>query len=206
MQNVLTITAEARNELGKKVAKQLRKTGRIPAIIYGGDIDSIPVSIDLEAAKAILKSEAGENTVLNIKREDQQVAAMIKDIQYDYLSEHIIHMDFYRIDLDKKVNVNVPVNIIGEAVGVKVEGGVFDFMTREIKIRCLPTQIPLCYTVDITDLHAGDTVKVDTLELGEGVRLMSTPQTVICSVSAKGGEEEGEEGEEGEEEAAVAAE
>ncbi len=190
MENVITLKADPRHDVGKKIAKQLRKQGQIPAIIYGEKKDSIPISLSLSDVKAILKSESGENTVLRIHREDVQVDAMLKEVQYDYLSDNIIHVDLLRIDLEKPVNVNVPVKVFGDPVGVKVEGGIFDFMTREIRIRCLPTQIPKEFKVDISGLRIGDSIKTEDLEVGEGVKIQSDPHTVICAVSSKAAVEE----------------
>jgi large subunit ribosomal protein L25 len=205
MENVMTLNAEPRQDVGKKIAKKLRKQGRIPAIIYGEHKESIPISLAVADIKAILKSETGENTVLRIHRENIQVDAMLKEIQYDYLSDNIIHADLIRIDLTKAVNINVPVTITGEPVGVKVDGGIFDFMTRELKVRCLPTQIPKEFVIDVSGLHTGDSIKVEDIETDEGIKMMSDSHTVICAVSMKGAIEEIAE-EEGEEEAGEAGE
>jgi large subunit ribosomal protein L25 len=185
MENVITLKADPRNDVGKKIAKRLRKQGRIPAIIYGEKKESIPISLLLSDVKTIMKGESGENTVLRIHREDVRVDAMLKEVQYDYLSDNIIHVDLLRIDLEKAVNVSVPVKVFGEPVGVKVEGGIFDFMTREIKIRCLPTQIPKEFEVDISGLHPGNSIKTEDLEVGEGIKVLSDPHTVICAVTIK---------------------
>lgn len=189
MEKVMTLNAESRNEVGKKISKKLRREGRIPAIIYGEKKESIPISIGSADLKAILKSETGENTVLRIHRDDIQVDAMLKELQYDYLSDHIIHADLIRIDLTKRVNVNVPVRITGVPVGVKTEGGFFDFMTREIKLRCLPTQIPREFVLDVTGLHAGDSIKAEDIEMPEGSETLTDPHAVICSVESKLGAE-----------------
>lgn len=203
MQNVMTLKAESRTEVGKQVAKKLRKQGRIPAIIYGEKKDSIPISLDINDVKTILKSEMGENAVLRIHRDDIQVDAMVKEIQLDYLSDNVIHLDLIRIDLNKKVTIAVPVKVNGVPVGVKVEGGLFDFMTREVRVRCLPTQIPTEFAIDVSEMHAGQSIKAEDLELEEDIKLVSAHNAVICAVSLKGAEEE--EAEE-EEEVAVAAE
>jgi len=189
----VTLKAESRKEAGKKIAKRLRKQGRIPAIIYGEHKESIPISLPLVDVKGILKTDKKENTVLKIQRDDIEVDAMLKEFQYDYLSDTIIHADFIRIDLNKPVNVNVPISVQGEPIGVKVEDGIFDFMTREIKIRCLPTKIPKEYVVDTSELRCGYSIKTEDLDLGEGIKLMSDPHRVICAVLVKGKKEEGEE-------------
>lgn len=202
MEDLLHVNAESRHEVGKKIAKKLRKEGRIPAIIYGDHKESIPIALSRADVKSILKHEKGENTVLKIHRDDIQVDAMLKEIQYDYLGDNIIHVDFLRIDLDKPVDVNVPIEVHGEAIGVKVEDGLFDFMTRDVRVRCLPAKIATKYVVEVSELHSGQSIKMEDLDLGEDVQLMSDPSTVVCAVMAKRGMDEFAEAEEGEEVAA----
>ncbi|MCI0471159.1 MAG: 50S ribosomal protein L25 [Candidatus Aminicenantes bacterium] len=186
MENVMTINAEERTGRGKIVAKKLRKEGKIPAIIYGGDKVSLPVSLFSDEVKNVLKSEKGENTVLRIQRGDSSIDAMLYDIQYHCLSDSIIHVDLLRIDVEKPVSVNVPIKVTGEPIGVKLEDGVFDFLCREVKIKCLVTKIPNDITIDVSHLHSGQSIKADALAVGEDIRLLSDPNTVICSVNAKG--------------------
>lgn len=208
MENIISINAESRKEVGKKISKRLRKEGKIPAIIYGENKESIPISLTLSDVKDILKSEMGENTLLRIQRDDIQVDAMLKEIQYDYLSTTIIHADFIRIDLNKTINVNVPIILIGDPIGVRVEDGILDFISREIEVKCMPTKIPEKFELDISELHIGNSLKVNSLIIDEDVELESDPNLVICAVSVKGAAEveeveeeieEVEEGEEGEE-------
>lgn len=190
MSNVITIKAEPREETGKKISKKLRKQGMIPSIIYGGKKESIPISVNLSDIKRILKSEKGENSILKIERGKIVVDAMLKELQYDYLDENVIHADFIRIDLNKPIDVWVHVELQGEPIGVKVEDGVLDFVTREIELRCLPDVIPNKIVVDISDLHAGHSIKVEDLEVEEGVQFLSDTSTVICAVTSKAEEEE----------------
>jgi large subunit ribosomal protein L25 len=193
MENFMMVKAESRHEVGKKIAKKLRKEGKIPAIIYGDKKDSIPITLSLTEVKQILKAEMGENTVLKIQRDDMEVDAMVKEIQWDYLSDNVIHADFLRIDLNKPVFVGVPVHLIGEAIGVRVEDGLLDFMTRELKVKCLPAKIPMEYVVDITDLHVNNSIKAEEIELGEDIQLVSDSHTVICAIATRGKSEEEEE-------------
>lgn len=185
MKGVMKINAKTREEVGKKIAKKIRKEGEIPAIIYGGGIESIPITMKLDDIKEILKSRKGENTILKITRDKKIVDAMLKDLQYDYLSDNIIHADFIRIDMEKLIEVDIPVVIKGESIGVQMEEGIFDFVTRELKIRSLPADIPKEIEVDVSDLHIGHSIKVENIKVGEGIVLFSDPDTVICSVSTK---------------------
>jgi large subunit ribosomal protein L25 len=204
MENILKLSAESRTEVGKKISKQLRKNGKIPAIIYGLDKDSVPISIILDDIKGVMKAEKGMNSLLRIEREGAEpVDAMLKEVQWDYLSDHIIHADLIRIDLNKPVVVHVPIRITGEAIGVKVEDGIFDFIVRAVDVRCMPAKIPTEIVVDVSELHSGQSLKVEELEENEELTYVTDPSVVICLVAKKGGaaesEEEEGEGEEGEE-------
>ena len=190
MQNIMNVNAESRQEVGKKISKKLRKEDRVPAIIYGGNKESISISLSMSDLKQILKAEMGENTILRIHRDDIKVDAMLKQIQYNHLSDTIIHVDFLRIDLTKSIEVKVPVEIIGESIGVKLEEGVFDFINRELKIWSIPDKIPKSIEVDVSDLHIGHSIKIEDLNIGEEIEFLSEPQTVICAVAAKGMVEE----------------
>jgi len=208
MENFIEIKAESRTELGKKLAKKIRREGKLPAIIYGGEKETIPITIAVADIRQIMKSEMKENTVLRIHRDDVQVDAMLKEIQYDYLSEKIIHADFIRVDLSKPVTVSVPVVCHGEPIGIRMEEGIFDFVNREVKITCLASQIPASIELDVTELHAGNSIKAEALAVAEGITIASDLQTVICAVTVRGAAEEevieeeleeAEEGAEGEE-------
>lgn len=190
MENIQTIRAESRYETGKKIAKNLRKKGMIPAIIYGGQEQSLPISLNAADIKRILKSASGENSILRIQHDEKsQIDAMLKDIQYDYLSEHVIHVDLIRIDLNKPVEVEVQIVLEGEPIGVKLEDGILDFITREVMVHCLPTKIPREIRINIADLHANHSIKVENLPVNPDYQFISPANTVICAVSAQGKEE-----------------
>ncbi|MGE5340211.1 MAG: 50S ribosomal protein L25 [Candidatus Omnitrophota bacterium] len=187
----MTIKAESRHEKGKKISNRLRREGKIPAIIYGEHQETLPISLLRNDVKAVLKADKGMNTVLKIQKDTLNVDAMLKEVQYDYLSESIIHADFIRIDLNKPVFINIPIITKGEPIGVKLEDGFFDFITREIKVKCLPTKIPSEYVIDVSGLHAGNSIKAENLDLGEDIKLVSDPHKVICAVSSKSKLDEG---------------
>ncbi len=205
MQDLVNFKAESRNSVGKKIAKKIRREGKIPAIIYGDGKEPIPISINVKDVLSVLKMEKKQNTILRIHRDDIQVDAMLKEIQYDYLSDNILHADFFRLDLNKEIEVSIPITIVGESIGVRVEDGVFDFVTRDIRVKALPTLIPTNFEIDVTELHSGNSIKVENIEEDENVKILTDKQIVICAVVVKGAEEE-EEVEEDEEETVEAAE
>lgn len=190
MENLITINAELRKEISKQTRKGLRAQGKIPAVIYGITAESIPIAVNLGDIKSILKSENKENSILRITQgEKSKFDAMIKAIQYDYLSDHIIHVDFIRIDLNKPVEVEVPVVLEGEPIGVKTEDGLLEFIHREILVRSLPTSIPKEIRIDISGLHIGQSIKVETLAKSDAYQVISPANTVICAVAVKAKEE-----------------
>ncbi len=190
MENIITINAELRTEISKQARKGLRASGKVPAVIYGITADSVPIAVTLSDVKGILKSENKDNSILRITQgEKTKFDAMIKEIQYDYLSDHIIHVDFIRIDLNKPVEVEVPVVLEGEPIGVKTEDGLLEFMHREIMVRSLPTSIPREIRIDITGLHLNQSIKVENLAKSDAYQFISPANTVICAVAAKAKEE-----------------
>jgi len=190
MQNIITINAELRTEISKQTNKGLRAAGKIPAVIYGITAESVPIAVALSEVKGILKSENKDNSILRINQGDKtKFDAMIKEIQYDYLSDHIIHVDFIRIDLNKPVEVEVPVVLDGEPVGVKTEDGLLEFIHREIMVRSLPTSIPREIRIDISGLHLNQSIKVENLPKSDAYQFISPANTVICAVAAKAKEE-----------------
>lgn len=204
MENIKEIQATSRQEKGKKFAKQLRRAGMIPAIIYGGDKEAIPVSLKLEDVKSILKTEKKENSILRFHRDDIYLDAMLKELQYDYLGDNIIHADFIRIDLEQTIDVYVPVVLTGTAVGVKLEDGIMDFVTREVHVRCLPIDIPAKIEVDVTQMHSGDSMKVVDLDIDkEKITFLSSDNTVLCSITSPANSLEDEESSEEEADEAV---
>lgn len=190
MENIITINAEPRSEISKRVRKDLRAAGKVPAVVYGISAESVPIAVQLADVKGILRSENKDNSILRIVQgEKATFDAMIKEIQYDYLSDRIIHVDFIRIDLNKPVDVEVPVVLEGEPVGVKTEDGLLEFIHREVLVRSLPTRIPKEIRLDISGLHLNQAIRVADLPKQDAYQYISPANTVICSVAAKAKEE-----------------
>lgn len=190
MENIITINAETRNEISKRVRKGLRSQGKIPAVIYGITAESVPIAVSLADIKGILRSDNKENAILRIVQgTGSTFDAMIKEIQYDYLSDHIIHVDFIRIDLNKPVEVEVPVVLEGEPVGVKTEDGLLEFILRQVLVRSLPTSIPKEIRIDVSGLHINQAIRVENLPKSDSYQLVSPANSVICAVATKAKEE-----------------
>jgi len=163
------LDAVKRNTKGKNEARRLRAAGRIPATVYGAQkIGDAPapesVSVDPKPFLRILHSSSGFNTLITLKVEGGNEARVLaKNVQLDPITHHPLHADFYRVNMDRKIKVTVPISLRGESRGVKQDGGVLDFVHREIEVEVLPANIPDTILVDITNLGIGDAVHVRDL-------------------------------------------
>jgi len=198
------IKGKKREVFGKNASRRLRREGKVPAILYGPAAENVSLSLDKKDLFDILRSETGENTIFKVSFDSQVQDVMIKDLQKDPSSDELLHVDLILIAMDKEIRVEVPVVLVGEAVGVKSEGGFVDFGLRELEIECLPKDIPEHIAVDLTDLHLHQSIKVEEITPPEGVTFISEPDSVIAMIQAQAKEEEVVE-EELEEEVAVIA-
>jgi large subunit ribosomal protein L25 len=186
----IVIKSEKREGFGKNAARRLRKQGFIPAILYGEASESVPLVLAKKDIIQVLKQETGENTIFKVAYDAVERDAMIKELQIDPTTDHLIHADLMRISLDKPIRVTVPVAYRGEAIGVKNEGGFVDFITRNLEVECLPRDIPESLTIDVSELHIHQSFKVENMTPPTGVRVMADPGTVIVMISLPHKEEE----------------
>jgi len=200
----LTIKALKREAFGKNASYRIRREGRVPAVLYGQGLDTVPLALDKKDIIGILKSDSGENTLFKVGFEAELRDAMIKSFQTDPVSDEILHVDLIQISMDKAIRVFVPVEHTGEAIGVKAEGGFVDFVTRELEVECLPKDIPEAIRIDISELHLHQSLKVADIAPLPGVKFISEPTSVVILIQVPH-EEKVEEKKEGEE-VAVAAE
>lgn len=184
------IKAEKREIFGKNASRRLRREGMMPAIFYGAQNVNIPLTLNKKDIFMILKSDTGENTVLQISFDSEIKDAMIKELQRNPVTDEILHADFIQIAMDKAIRVSVPVVTVGEAVGVKTEGGFVDFINREVEIECLPKDIPEYIEIDISKLHLRQSFKVEDLVLQEEIQVISDPETILVLVEVPAKEEE----------------
>jgi len=180
-----TLTVIRRKEVGKSAARKIRRQGAIPAIFYGKETKPIPLIVNLNELKQALSTEAGENTILELHIKDNggeiTKLALLKDIQFDYLTNKPIHFDFQEVLLREKISVKVPVKIVGKAPGVK-EGGILEEILREIEIECFPTDIPNSIEVDVSQLGIGDSIHIRDLSLPEGITVLHEPDETIVTI------------------------
>ncbi len=193
------IKAEKREIFGKNASRRLRKEGMIPAVLYGGGSSNVPLTLKKQDVFMILRSDTGENTVFQVSFDSESRDVMIKELQRDPVTDEILHADFVHIAMDKVIQVSVPVVSVGEAVGVKTEGGFVDFITREVEIECLPKDIPERIEIDISGLHLRQSLKAEDITLPEGVKLITSSDTILVLIEVPLKEEEIEVEEEEEE-------
>jgi large subunit ribosomal protein L25 len=182
------LDAVKRSSRGKNEARRLRVAGQIPAVVYGaqkaGDaVHNIPVAVDPKPLMRILHSGSGVNTLITLKVEgDGDSRVLVKQFLVDPITSQLLHADFYRVNMDKKITVTVQVIVKGEPRGVKVEGGVLDFVHREIELETLPADIPSAIEIDVSNLGLNDAIHVRDVAAGQRWTPISEPDMMLVHV------------------------
>src|SRR5882724_7255986 len=180
-----------RGNRGKNEARRLRNTGSVPAVLYGGKGEAITLAVNTKQVSAILRSESGHNTLFQVDLGGKHEPAILKDWQVDPVSGRLLHVDLLRIAMDVRMRVKVPVHTFGEPSGVKVEGGVFEMVTREVEIVCFKTAMPTEFRVDISGLALNQAVRAGDLKLDTAkIKLITDKDRVLAHVVALKVEEE----------------
>jgi large subunit ribosomal protein L25 len=191
MSEALRIEAEPREAFGKNAARRLRYAGRIPAVVYGDQGPALPVILDPKEVLRVLHTEAGHNAIFNLEIKGKAPArVMLRDWQLDPIKGNLLHVDLVRIGRDHKLKVRIPIHVTGEAKGVKVQGGIFEFALREVEVECLPDDIPEALTIDVTELTIGKNIRVSDLPLGAKVKVLTDSNRVVAHVVTLKAEEE----------------
>ena len=182
-----TLEVVKREGRGKNEARRLRVQGRIPAVVYGTRKDAklpegIPVAVDPKEVLRILHSDSGANTLITLKLDGAESRVMVKEYQLDPVSHKLLHADFYQLAMDRAITVTVPFLVKGEPKGVKLQGGVLDFVTREIPVQCLPTDIPEHIDIDASELMLNQSIRVRDLPENPKWKPLSDPETMIVHV------------------------
>jgi large subunit ribosomal protein L25 len=188
-----TLKIEKRDGRGKNEARRLRASGQIPGVLYGGKTKTLEIALDPKSLLRILHSESGVNTLIGLEglAESGDARVMVKEYQLDPIDHKLLHVDLYQVAMDKMLTVTVPIVLKGEAKGVKQQGGIVDFVNREIEVETLPGDIPENITVDVTELMLNQGVRVRDLQT-EGVKwkALSEADMMIVHVVALKVEEE----------------
>lgn len=179
----VTLEVEKREKTGKGIARSLRRKGIIPSVLYKGG-NSIPVQLSAKELSKFISKTAGEQVIVNLKFSDEERQAIVKDYQIDPIKGNLLHVDFQEISATEPIRIMVHVLIKGEPIGVKRDGGLFQYGLREIEIQCLPDKIPGHIDVDVSGLGIGQSIHVRDLKLEDGIKIITPPDEVIATVTS----------------------
>src|SRR5207302_1568428 len=178
------LEAQAREAGTKNDARRVRREGKIPAVVYGAGKDSLAISVDPRVVTRILNSETGHNTIFDLTMDGDKTKAMIVDWQYEPIKGNLLHIDLKRIALDKVLTVSVPIFLIGEAAGVKQEGGILEQMLREVEVECLPGDLPSHIDADASQLTSGKVLRVQALPHSDKLKFITDENQPVAHVTS----------------------
>ncbi|RPJ81499.1 MAG: 50S ribosomal protein L25/general stress protein Ctc, partial [Deltaproteobacteria bacterium] len=162
---ILELKAERRSTIGKGAARSLRRDGKVPAVLYGSDIQPVSLSIQAKEIEVLLKNAKFSQQLINIDLgEGIRKPTMIKEIQLRPVKGDFLHIDFYEVNMERKIRVNVPVVLKGKCIGIEM-GGLLQIIRRELEVLCYPGEIPESIEIDVTDLNIGNSVHVNDIQL-----------------------------------------
>src|SRR4051794_36416669 len=179
------LEAQVRETFGKNEARRTRREGKVPAVLYGGGsgTSAMPIAVPPKALLKILHSEAGQNTLIALKLDGSgDTRVLVKDFQLDPITHEVLHADFYRVAMDKLLQVTIPIVVHGEPKGVKQQGGLLEHIRREIEIECLPGDIPEHIDVDVTELMLHQGVRVRDIATNPKWKPISDPELMLVHV------------------------
>ena len=179
--SLIPLSASRRETLGKGGARKARAAGQIPAVLYGHGETPIAVAVQARDFEVALRTHKGGNPIVNLAVSGGEFTALIRDVQYDPVSHHILHLDFQHISLTETIEVKVAVHLNGLPLGVKDGGGILETILRELDVRCLPTAIPSAIQVDVSHLNIGDSVHVRDVT-AEGITILNDIDETIATV------------------------
>jgi large subunit ribosomal protein L25 len=178
-----TLEAITRDTFGKNEARRTRREGKVPGVLYGGDgKDATAISVEPKALLKILHSESGVNTLISLKLGGADSKVLVKEYQLDPVTHQVLHADFYRVAMDRLLTVMIPVVVKGTPQGVKQQGGLLEFIRREIEIECFPADIPEHVEIDVSDLMLHQGVRVRDLPAAAKWKAISDPDMMIVHV------------------------
>jgi large subunit ribosomal protein L25 len=193
----ITLATEKRTELGSRPSGRLRRQGKVPAVVYGLDADTVSITVPARELQHILAGESGANTLITLEVDGDSVLTLARQIHRHPTRGELVHVDFIRIRRDIAVSAEIPVHLIGEPTGVR-DGGLLEQLLFNLTVEAMPGNIPVSIEIDVTELAIGDQLRVEDIPLPEGVVTHAESDFVIAQVAAPRIATEAEEGEEGE--------
>lgn len=186
----ITIETKRRWDLGKNGSHRQRVSGYVPAVLYGKDEVSVPLAVDRKMLDHLLHTPGGRNRTYTLKLDEQNTKeVLIKDFQLDPVRDELIHVDFLAVSRDRAVQVKVPVEAVGVAVGVKTFGGILGILMHHMPVECFPQDIPETIRVDVSGLGINQNLKVKHVDLGDRVKILADPETIVVHVEGTRGAE-----------------
>lgn len=186
MSSNVTLKASPREEKGKGAARKLRSSGRVPAVVYGGDADTLSLSVDSNEAYNLFQRISVENTIVDLSVEGQKkpIQTLVREIQAHPYRPELVHIDFWRVTKGVAIEVEIPVHLEGTPVGVKDQGGILDQVIHTLTIRSIPSKIPESIIVDISGLELNQSLHVSGMDLDPEMQVLTDPERTVATVYA----------------------
>jgi large subunit ribosomal protein L25 len=175
------LVGEKREGTGKGVARKLRATGRVPAVLYGHGMDPISLSVDSRELLHVFRTGAGTNVLVGLVVDGDEHLAMAREIQRDHIRGRYVHVDFLAVRRDERITISVPIRVVGDSVGVKA-GGVLEHHLWDVQVECLPTNVPEAIEADVSALEIGSSLKVADLVAPEGATILTSSEESVVAV------------------------
>ncbi len=193
MKETIVIRAEPREGIGSPAANRLRKSGRIPAIVYSEGRPGRPVHLDAHDFGQMLRHHRGEHMLVDLEVGGARQKVLLKDVQHHPVDGHVIHVDFYEVSMTRRIRVEVPLRLVGDPIGVTQQGGILDHLLRSVEVECLPGDIPEELAVDVSQLAIGRHLTVGDIQVDAArLRVVTAPGIAIAAVSLPKAEEAAE--------------
>jgi large subunit ribosomal protein L25 len=176
------LEAQPRTPGTKNDARRVRRDGKIPAVVYGAGKSAVPVAVDPRQVSRILHSETGHNSVFDLAVDGEKTKAMIVDWQYEPIKGSLLHIDLKRIAMDRKLRVNVPIELVGVPEGVKTQGGLLEQIVRQVEVECLPADIPNDIELNVAELVFGVVLRVSDLPKNDKIRFVTDPDQPVAHI------------------------
>ena len=184
MSTQVTLNAETREGVRKGPNRRLRATGRVPAVLYGKDHEPTLLSVDAREAERLFQQISVENTIIEIKvkGDSSKIQALVREVQVGAVRPDLVHIDFYKVQAGVKLEVEIPIELVGVPNGVRQDGGILEQVIHEVPVRCLPDQIPESIQVDVTALNINDSLHISDLKVAEGIEILMDADRTLCVV------------------------
>ena len=179
------LEASQREGTGKSVTRKMRANGQVPAVVYGTDQETIPLTLNAHDTLHLFENISVDNTIINLDIDglEEPLETLVREIQMHPYRHDILHVDFLAIQRGVAIEVEIPVHFTGQSIGVRDNGGVLDVILHDLRVRCVPADIPEEIVVDITELDVGDSIHVEDIEAPEGVEFVTEGIRTVCAVN-----------------------